>query len=92
MPLRNPKQAPTSWKEPVSDRPYFSLDPYGGPKELRSVLNDVLDAFEARHTSANRITGLTTGHRALDEILRGLQPSSLVVIGGPAQSERPLSL
>jgi replicative DNA helicase len=53
-------------------------------RPIGDVIFDTLDRFEARHASTNRITGITTGHRELDEILHGLQPKSLIVAGGPS--------
>jgi replicative DNA helicase len=53
---------------------------------MPDLILEVLDELEARDTAANRITGLTTGHRPLDEILHGLQPKSLVVACGPTRS------
>jgi replicative DNA helicase len=53
-------------------------------RPIGNVILNSLDRLEARTTPATRITGITTGHRELDEILHGLQPKSFIVTGGPA--------
>jgi replicative DNA helicase len=75
---------PTHWA-PVPDDSFSILDPASFQvRPMCDVLFDALDRFETRHASANRITGITTGHRELDQMLHGLQPKSLIVVGGPA--------
>ncbi|MBA2624399.1 MAG: replicative DNA helicase [Acidimicrobiia bacterium] len=55
----------------VSDR---SLD-------MRQLLDEALDRLEVLYDKGDAVTGIPTGHRDLDDLLAGLQPSSLVIVG-----------
>ncbi|MGE0877385.1 MAG: replicative DNA helicase [Acidimicrobiia bacterium] len=48
---------------------------------LRDLLGDALDRLEKLFERGESITGLPTGYADLDELLSGLQPSALIVIG-----------
>ncbi|MGH9137315.1 MAG: replicative DNA helicase [Acidimicrobiales bacterium] len=48
---------------------------------IGSLLNANLDRLEQLYARDEAITGLPTGYGDLDEILAGLQPSNLVVVG-----------
>ena len=50
-------------------------------RPLRELLADQLDRLEALYERGESITGVPTGYTDLDEMLAGLQPSNLVVIG-----------
>ena len=49
---------------------------------ISDLLMDTLDRLEERYNRGGDITGTPTGHRDLDKLLLGLQPSSLYVVGG----------
>jgi replicative DNA helicase len=51
-------------------------------KPLRELLAANLDHLEAVYNRGNTIAGLSTGFTDLDELLSGLQPNSLVIVGG----------
>jgi len=48
---------------------------------LRDLLGDGLDHLQRLYDQGDSITGLPTGYTDLDQILSGLQPSNLVVVG-----------
>ncbi|MBA3955654.1 MAG: replicative DNA helicase [Acidimicrobiia bacterium] len=48
---------------------------------LRDLLDDSLTRLEMLYEKADAITGVPTGYHRLDELLSGLQPSSLVIVG-----------
>jgi replicative DNA helicase len=50
-------------------------------RALRDVLDSALDRLEMLYDKGDAVTGVPTGHRELDEITAGLQPSSLVIVG-----------
>ncbi len=50
-------------------------------KALHDLLGDALDRLEHIYERGESITGVPTGYQDLDELLSGLQPSSLVVVG-----------
>src|SRR5919112_1078538 len=50
-------------------------------RPLRDVLDSALDRLEMLYDKGDAVTGVPTGHRELDEITAGLQPSSLVIVG-----------
>jgi replicative DNA helicase len=50
-------------------------------RALRDVLDAALDRLELLYDKGDAVTGVPTGHRELDEITAGLQPSSLVIVG-----------
>ncbi len=48
---------------------------------LRDLLGDGLDHLQRLYDQGDSITGLATGYTDLDELLSGLQPSNLIVVG-----------
>jgi replicative DNA helicase len=50
-------------------------------RALRDMLDAALDRLELLYDKGDAVTGVSTGHRELDEVTAGLQPSSLVIIG-----------
>ncbi len=48
---------------------------------IRDLLDDTLTRLEMLYEKADSITGVPTGYRGFDELLSGLQPSSLVIVG-----------
>ncbi len=48
---------------------------------LRDLLGESLDHLEQLFSRGESVTGLATGYADLDELLAGLQPSNLVVVG-----------
>jgi replicative DNA helicase len=50
-------------------------------KPLTPLLDDALDRLEKLYDRGQSITGIPTGYNDLDELLSGLQPSSLYVVG-----------
>jgi replicative DNA helicase len=50
-------------------------------KALEELLSAALDDIEQRYAKGDTITGLATGYADLDELLLGLQPSTLNVVG-----------
>lgn len=50
-------------------------------KPIRELLDANLDRLEELYEQGNAITGLPTGYVDFDELLSGLQPSNLVVVG-----------
>ncbi len=48
---------------------------------LRDLLGDGLDHLQRLYDQGDAITGLATGYSDLDQLLAGLQPSNLVVVG-----------
>jgi replicative DNA helicase len=62
-------------------------------KPLRELLDASLDRLEMLYERGDAITGLPTGYSGLDELMSGLQPSSLVVVGArPAMGKTSLML
>lgn len=49
--------------------------------ELRDLLGQALDRLEMLYEQGDAITGVPTGYADLDELLSGLQPNALYVIG-----------
>jgi replicative DNA helicase len=50
-------------------------------KPIRELLDANLDRLEELYEQGNAITGLPTGYVDFDELLSGLQPSNLIVVG-----------
>ncbi|HWH35764.1 MAG TPA: DnaB-like helicase N-terminal domain-containing protein [Acidimicrobiales bacterium] len=48
---------------------------------IRDLLDESLTRLEMLYEKADAITGIPTGYQGLDELLSGLQPSSLVIVG-----------
>ncbi|MDP8991894.1 MAG: replicative DNA helicase [Actinomycetota bacterium] len=62
-------------------------------RPLRELLADQLDLLEALYERGESITGVPTGYTDLDEMLAGLQPSNLVVIGArPSMGKTAMAL
>jgi replicative DNA helicase len=62
-------------------------------QRLAGLLSEQLDRFEHLYERGNAITGTPTGFTDVDELLAGLQPSSLVVVGArPAMGKTSLAL
>ncbi len=61
--------------------------------EIRDLLDANLDRLEQLYEQGDAITGTPTGFLDLDELLSGLQPSSLVVVGArPAMGKTSFAL
>jgi replicative DNA helicase len=60
---------------------------------IGSLLDENLNRLEALYERGEAITGIPTGYTDLDEILAGLQPSNLVVVGArPAMGKTSFGL
>jgi replicative DNA helicase len=60
---------------------------------IPAILSDVMESLEDRFERNNVITGLPTGFPDLDELLNGLQPSTLNIIGArPSMGKTALAL
>jgi replicative DNA helicase len=49
---------------------------------LKSVLTDSFDRIDELHKDKDKLRGVPTGFKPLDNILAGLQPSDLIIIAG----------
>jgi replicative DNA helicase len=62
-------------------------------QRLSSLLSENLDRLEHLYERGDAITGTPTGYLDLDQLLSGLQPSSLVVVGArPAMGKTSFAL
>ncbi|MEY2405064.1 MAG: replicative helicase [Acidimicrobiaceae bacterium] len=61
-------------------------------KIFNELLNPFLDRLEQLYEREEPVTGLGTGYADLDELLAGLQPSSLAVVGARPSMGKALSL
>ena len=62
-------------------------------QRLSSLLSENLDRLELLYERGDAITGTPTGYLDLDQLLSGLQPSSLVVVGSrPAMGKTSFAL
>src|SRR5437588_2730329 len=60
---------------------------------IRELLEKTLDHIEALYEPREAVTGVPTGYRDLDELLAGLQPSNLIIVGGrPASGKTSWAL
>jgi len=60
---------------------------------LRNLIGPSLDRIEELSHRSTRVTGVATGYHDLDEILAGLQPQSLTIVGArPAMGKTSLAL
>jgi len=61
--------------------------------ELRDLLGQSLDRLEALYERDESITGTPSGYHDLDELLSGLQPNALIVVGArPAMGKTAFGL
>ncbi|MCP3856344.1 MAG: replicative DNA helicase [Actinomycetia bacterium] len=61
--------------------------------EIKDLLSDTLDRLELLYERGEAITGTPTGYNDLDQLLAGLQPSALYVIGArPAMGKTAFAL
>jgi replicative DNA helicase len=61
--------------------------------KLSDLLSDNLDRLEQLYERGDAITGVPTGYLDLDQLLSGLQPSALVVVGArPAMGKTSFAL
>ena len=49
--------------------------------QLLPLLMEEIDVLEQRANNAGQITGIETGYRGLDALLKGIQPTSLSIVG-----------
>lgn len=62
-------------------------------KALRNLIGESLERIEMLSAKKSAITGLATGYHELDEILTGLQPQSLTIVGArPAMGKTSFAL
>ncbi len=61
--------------------------------QLNIVLREVMDDLEDIYTRGDTVTGVATGFTDLDELLTGLHPSQLIVVGArPSMGKSALAL
>ena len=61
--------------------------------DIRALLEQSLDHIEALYERGESITGVPTGYTDLDELLAGLQPSNLVIVGSrPSMGKTSMGL
>src|SRR5437763_413446 len=61
--------------------------------DIRALLEQSLDHIEALYERGESITGVPTGYTDLDEMLAGLQPSNLVIVGArPSMGKTSMGL
>src|SRR5437764_14106925 len=61
--------------------------------DIRALLEQSLDHLEALYDRGEEITGIPTGYTDLDQILAGLQPSNLVIVGArPSMGKTAMGL
>jgi replicative DNA helicase len=62
-------------------------------ESLRNLIGPSLDRIEELSHRSSRITGVATGYSALDDILAGLQPQTLTIVGArPAMGKTSFAL
>jgi replicative DNA helicase len=62
-------------------------------ESLRNLIGPSLDRIEELSHRSTRITGVATGYAELDDILAGLQPASLTIVGArPAMGKTSFAL
>jgi len=60
--------------------------------DIQKLLEQSLDHIEALYERGEDITGIPTGYTDLDEMLAGLQPSNLVIVGARPAMGKALAL
>jgi replicative DNA helicase len=62
-------------------------------KQIRDLLDDNLDRLEQLYERGDTITGTPSGYTDLDDLLSGLQPNALIVVGArPAMGKTAFGL
>jgi replicative DNA helicase len=61
-------------------------------KQIRDLLDDNLDRLEQLYERGDSITGTPSGYTDLDDLLSGLQPNALVVVGARPAMGKALAL
>src|SRR5687767_7093737 len=61
-------------------------------RPIKELLDASLDRLEMLYEKGDSITGLPTGYHGLDELMSGLQPSSLVIVGARPATGKALAL
>ena len=59
---------------------------------IKDLLDDSLTRLEMLYERGDSITGLPTGYHGLDELMSGLQPSTLVIVGARPATGKALAL
>jgi replicative DNA helicase len=59
---------------------------------IRDLLSESLDRLEQLYERGEAITGVPTGYTDLDELLSGMQPSNLIVVGARPAMGKALAL
>ncbi|MBI3596779.1 MAG: replicative DNA helicase [Nitrospirae bacterium] len=60
---------------------------------VKEIIKDSFETIERLYEKKERVTGVATGYRDLDEMTSGLQPSDLIVIAGrPSMGKTALAL
>jgi replicative DNA helicase len=64
-----------------------------GFSHFGDIFRNSFESIDALHDRGNRVTGLETGFRKLDDMTRGLQPSDLIIIAArPSMGKTSLAL
>jgi replicative DNA helicase len=62
-------------------------------RDIQILLNEAMDQLEENYERGDTITGVATGYDDLDELLSGLQPSTLNIVGArPAMGKTAFGL
>ena len=60
---------------------------------INAVLRELMDDLEVIYTRGEAVTGVATGYTDLDELLTGLHPSQLIIVGArPSMGKTALAL
>jgi replicative DNA helicase len=64
-----------------------------GFRPVKSVLPDVVNRIDTLYHSNGKLTGISTGFKALDEMTSGMQPGDLIIIAGrPSMGKTALAV
>jgi replicative DNA helicase len=64
-----------------------------GFREVKSILPEVVNRIDAMYNSTEKLTGVSTGFKKLDEMTSGLQAGDLIVIAGrPSMGKTALAV